>query len=143
VSQVNAALDELGRHADRYSCMIAFRSELASLASLKQVVTSVNCPWFGIDLDPVAVARDRWDLDETFSQLGPLVRHVRGRDAIVGAENRTKPAVIGRGNVDWQQLLGNLHESNYRGWIAIDPLELSDRTAGAEAGVAYLHSRLK
>jgi sugar phosphate isomerase/epimerase len=142
VSLVNAALDELGRRADRFSCVVAFRSELASLASLKLAVTSVNCPWFGIDLDPVAVARDRWDLDETFSQFGPLVRHVRGRDAIVGAENRTTPTVIGRGNLNWEQLLGNLHESNYRGWIAVDPLELTDRTEAAVAGVAYLRSLL-
>jgi sugar phosphate isomerase/epimerase len=140
VSQVNAAMDELGRRADKFSCVVAFRSELASLASLKQALTSVNCPWFGIDLDPVAVARDRWDLDEMFSQVGPLVRHVRGRDAIVGAENRTKPVVLGRGNVAWEQLLGNLHESNYRGWVTVDPLELSDRLAGAEGGAGYLKS---
>ena len=142
VSQVNAALDELGRRADRYSCVVAFRSELASLASLKQAVTSVNCPWFGIDLDPVAVARDRWDLDATFSQFGPLIRHVRGRDAIVGAENRTKPAPIGGGSVNWEQVLGNLHESNYRGWITVDPLELNDRTAGADAGIHQLKKLL-
>jgi sugar phosphate isomerase/epimerase len=138
VSQVNAALDELGRRADRYSCVIAFRSELASLASLKQAVTGVNCPWFGIDLDPVSVARDRWNLDETFSQIGPLVRHVRGRDAIVGAENRTKAAAIGAGNVQWEQVSTNLNESNYRGWITVDPLELNDRGAGAEFGVRFL-----
>jgi len=142
LSQVNAALDELGRRADRYSCVVAFRSELASLASLKQAVTSVNCPWFGIDLDPVAVARDRWDLDETFSQFEPLIRHVRGRDAIVGTENRTKPAAIGGGNVHWDQLLGNLRESNYHGWITIDPLELNDRMAGADAGIQYLKKLL-
>jgi sugar phosphate isomerase/epimerase len=141
LSQVNAALDELGRRADRYSCVAAFRSELASLASLKQAVTSVNCPWFGIDLDPVSVARDRWDLDETFSQLGPLIRHVRGRDAIVGAENRTKPAAIGGGNVKWDELLDNLDESNYRGWITVDPLELNDRAVGADAGIHYLKRR--
>src|SRR6185312_16345314 len=58
ISQLNAAMDELGRCADRFSCMLAFRSELASIASLKQAVTAVNCPWFGIDLDPVAIVRD-------------------------------------------------------------------------------------
>jgi len=52
VSQLNAAMDEVGRNADRYSCVVAFRSELASLASLKHAVTGVRCPWFGVDLDP-------------------------------------------------------------------------------------------
>ena len=65
------------------------------------------------------------------------MRHVRGRDAIIGAEHRTKPAAIGAGNVQWEQLLGNLHESNYRGWITLDPLELNDRAAGAETGLKF------
>jgi sugar phosphate isomerase/epimerase len=138
VSQLNAAMDQVGRHADRYSCLVAFRSELASLASLKQAVTGVRCPWFGIDLDPVAAARDRWDPDEVFSELGQLVQHVRGRDATVGAERRTKPARVGEGSVRWVELLANLDAAGYRGWITIDPGELMDRSAGAEAGAKYL-----
>jgi len=120
VSQLNAAMDEVGRYADRYSCVVAFRSELASLASLKQAVIGVRCPWYGVDLDPVAVARDRWALDEVFSELGQLVRHVRGRDAIIGAERRTKPSRIGEGSVEWVDLLANLDASGYRGWLTID-----------------------
>jgi hypothetical protein len=142
ISQLNAAMDELGRRADRFSCMLAFRSELASIASLKQAVTGVNCPWFGIDLDPVAVARDRWDMDRVFSEIGQLIRHVRGRDATVGAERRTQPARIGRGNVQWPELLANLNDAGYRGWMTIDPLELTDRAAGAEVGVSLLRSLL-
>ena len=141
LAQVAAAMDELGRRADRFSVMLAFRSDLASLASLKQAVASVNCPWFGIDLDPVAILRDPWDMDETFSQLGPLIRHVRGRDALLGADRRTKPTMIGQGKVDWPALLHNLDQSAYRSWITVDPVELPDRRTAASAGGAYL-SRL-
>jgi sugar phosphate isomerase/epimerase len=141
LEQIAAAMDELGRRADRFNIMLAFRSELASLASLKQATTSVNCPWFGIDLDPVAILRDGWDIDEVFSQLGPLIRHVRGRDALVGADRRTKPAAIGQGKVDWPALLHNLDQSTYRGWLALDPVELPDRQAAAVAAREHL-SRL-
>jgi sugar phosphate isomerase/epimerase len=137
-AQITAAMDELGRRADRFSVMLAFRSELASLASLKQAVTLVSCHWFGVDLDPVAILRDTWDIDEVFSQLGPLIRHVRGRDALVGADRRTKPAIIGQGRVDWPTLLHNLDQSAYRGWITVDPVELPDRQAAATEGRAVL-----
>ena len=133
LAQVTAAMDEIGHRADRYSVMFAFRSELASFAALKQAVLSVNCPWFGIDLDPVAILRDTWDMDEVFSQLGPLIRHVRGRDALVGADRRTKPATIGQGKADWPALLHNLDQSGYRGWITIDPIDLPNRHAAATA----------
>ena len=140
VGQVNAAMAELGRKADRYSVILALRSDLASFASMEQVLRQANCQWFGVDLDPVSVLRDEWDLDEVFSRLGPLVRHVRGRDAISGPERRTKPAVIGQGSVNWQALLADLDAADYAGWITIDPVDLPDRLAGAAAGLKFLRS---
>src|SRR5206468_871975 len=97
VSQVSAALQELGSRADRYGVTVAVRSELASFASLDEALTAARCPWFGVDLDPVAILRDDWSADEVFSRLGPLIRHVRARDATLGADRRTQPAAIGRG----------------------------------------------
>ena len=140
VSQVNAALAELGRRADRYGVVLAFRTELASFASLQKVLRDANCPWFGVDLDPVAVLRDAWDLDAVFSSLGPLVRHVRGRDAVAGADRRTRPAAVGAGSVDWQALVANLDEAAYRGWITVDPVDLTDRAAAALAGLKQLRA---
>jgi sugar phosphate isomerase/epimerase len=140
VSQVDAALIELGRMADRTSTVIAFRSELSSLAALERALRAADCPWFGVDLDPAAVLADGWDLDETFSRLGPLVRHVRGRDAVGGTGARTKPAAIGRGETDWAHLLSNLNGLDYAGWITVDPVELADRQSAAAQAVRHLRA---
>ena len=135
---VDAAMAALGTLADRFSVIVAVRSELSSLAALDRALRAARCPWFGVDLDPVSILRDAWDADETFSRLGPHVRHVRGRDAISGADRRTKPAPIGRGDTAWDHLLSNLHGADYRGWITLDPSELPDRPAAARAGLKYL-----
>ena len=134
VSQVQSALAEIGRAADRYSVILAFRSELASFAALEGALRSVDCPWFGVDLDPSLVLRDDWELDEIFSRLGGLVRHVRARDAVGGADRRTKPAVVGHGDVKWPEILANLDAAGYRGWITIDPVDLPNRSAAAAEG---------
>lgn len=138
VSQVEAALVELGRMADRTSVICAFRSELASHAAIERALRAADCPWFGLDLDPAAVLGDRWDMDEVFARLGPLVRHVRARDAVAGSSRRTKPAAIGRGGTDWRQVLSNLDDAGYNGWVTVDPIELPDRAAAAAAGFAHL-----
>ena len=138
VSQVDAALGELGGLADRYSTMLAFRTDLASFAALDEVLRRVRCPWFGVDLDPAAMLRDVWPMDDIFTRLGQSIRHVRGRDASKGADRRTKPAVIGRGTMKWSELLANLDGAGYAGWITIDPMELNDRRAGANAGLEFL-----
>jgi sugar phosphate isomerase/epimerase len=139
VAQVDAAMAELGGIADRYSATVAFASELASFAALAEVLRKANCPWFGVDLDPSAALRDSWAMDEIFAALGPLIRHVRGRDAIGTLENtRTQPVVIGNGQIPWPTVLHNLDGTGYHGWITIDPIGLTDRLAGAAEGIRYL-----
>lgn len=137
---VNSALVELGHHADRYGVMLAFRTELASLASLHEALRRAACPWFGVDLDPVALLQDEWEPDEFFSRLGPLVRHVRARDAVGGAGRRTKPAIVGQGSVPWESMLASLDAAGYQGWITLDPVDLPDRARAAIGGLKYLRS---
>ena len=137
---VSAAMEELGRHADRYGVVLALRSDLSSLAAIEKVMADAGCPWFGLDLDPVAVLRDAWDMDETLSRLGSLIRHVRGRDALSGADRRTRPTAIGRGETPWPQLLADLDAAGYAGWMTIDPTDLADRLNSASAAVTFLNS---
>src|SRR5438045_8586855 len=138
LDSVGGALTEIGVRADRYNVTVAFRSSLASFAALENAILGARCPWFGVDLDPVALLRDDWDADQVFSQLGSLIRHVRGCDAVRGADRRTKPAVIGEGSVEWHALLARLDASGYHGWITIDPVELTDRVEAARRGLAVL-----
>jgi hypothetical protein len=138
VAQVQAALVEIGRRADRYSVTLAFSSSLSGFAALSQALTGAQCPWFGVDLDPIAILRDELAREEIFSTIGPLIRHVRGRDAVVGDDKRIKPAVVGRGGTDWRELMGLLDEAGYNGFITLDPLQLPDRAAAAIAGAKLL-----
>jgi sugar phosphate isomerase/epimerase len=133
-----APLAHLGHRADHHGVAIALRSDLAPFAALDRAIKSAACPWFGIDLDPVAMLIDEWPRDEIFSNLGGFIRHVRGRDAILGLDRRTKPAVIGSGSVDWPRLLADLEAAEFHGWITIDPMELPNRSAAARAGLAAL-----
>jgi sugar phosphate isomerase/epimerase len=135
---IDAALYEIGQRADRYGVTVAFRSDLASFAALERAIKEASCPWFGVDLDPVAILRDAWPMDEIFSRLGGLIRHVRARDALRGADRRTRPAPIGRGSVNWGELLGYLNEAAYHGWLTIDTLELENRAPAAQAGLELL-----
>ena len=138
VSSVDAALVELGARADRMGVTLAFRSDLSSFAAIARALSASRCPWFGVDLDPVAILRDGWTRDEIFTSLGGLLRHVRARDAQAGADRRTRPAVIGAGSTVWPELLADLDAAGYRGWLTIDPIELPDRAAAAAAGATAL-----
>jgi len=137
-SKVDAALLELGRTADRIGVTIALRTDLSSFAALERALKAADCPWFGVDMDPVALLRDAWPPDEVFSRLGPLIRHVRVRDAIGGAGGRTRPAAVGQGDTNWPELQSLLGAADYDGWFTVDPTELPDRVSGATAARSVL-----
>lgn len=137
---VEQAVAEIGKLADRYSLRLAFSSELSTLASLHRAVSLAQCPWIGIDLDPVAILRDRWDLPKVISEAGSLLLHVRGRDALKGSGGRTQSTAIGRGTTDWPHLAAMLDEGAFRGWISVDTLDLADRVAHARRAVEYLRA---
>ena len=136
--QLDGILAELGSRADRYNVTLAIRSELAGFAALHAILDRARCPWLSIDLDPVAILRDPWPLDEVFSRVGSLIRHVRARDAIVGADRRTRPAQVGKGSTDWPELLEALDGAGYHGWLTVDPLELPDRIEAAASALKRL-----
>lgn len=138
LSHVDDALAALGALADRIGVTLAFRSELSSFAAIERALLAANCPWFGVDLDPVAILSDEWSSDEVFSRLGSLIRHVRARDAVVGSDRRTRPAIIGQGSTDWRQFLQSLEAAGYANWLTIDSLELPDRAGGATFGASAI-----
>ena len=140
MGQVDTAMAEVCSLAERYSMTIACSSSLASFASLERTLLATRCPWLGVDLDPVAILRDEQDIDEIFSNLGGLIRHVRARDATKGADRRTVPSVIGRGSTNWEQFLSHLDSAGYHGWITIDPMELQDRAAATVIGLKAIRA---
>lgn len=138
VSQVTAALAELGSLADRTNVPLALSASLASFAALTHALVQVRCPWFGIDLDPAALLAGSEDIHTVLSQTRQTLRHVRGRDAVKGEQGRTKPAIIGRGDANWSPLLHLLDEAGFSGWITIDPTDLPNPAAAAIAGLRQL-----
>jgi sugar phosphate isomerase/epimerase len=138
---LDSALSELGRLADRYSVVIAFRSELGSLAALERALSAAGCPYFGLDLDPVAVLREPvWTLEEALAAFTGRVLHVRARDGLKGTGGRTQSAELGRGHTDWVRLFRLLEDASFKGPVVVDPTELRDRPAGATAALAMLKS---
>lgn len=139
-AQLDGVLAELGRSADRFGVTVAMRSDLSTMQALERAIIRSGCPWFGVELDPVNVIRDDTDMDKTFSRLGSLVRHVRARDANLGAGNRTAATPLGQGRVNWPEFLAKLDDAGYAGWITIDPVDLPDRMQAVNAALSVLRT---
>ncbi|HEX8341922.1 MAG TPA: TIM barrel protein [Tepidisphaeraceae bacterium] len=136
------ALGQLGEIADRYGVVVAMSSSLSSMAALLSIVRTTACPWFGVDLDTAAARRDEWPVEAVFDEVGNGFRHVRLRDLVLGDASRSKPAVIGRGDVAWRTLFELLDGAGYHGPLAIDSADLPEPRAAAVAGLKQLQATL-
>ena len=139
-SYVSSALSAIGELADRYHITLALRAELASFAAIEYALNSVRCPWLGIDLDPVAILRDHWPVDDIFARFSSKILHVRTRDALVGDNHRTKPTMIGNGHTNWPSLFHLLEDAGYQSYLTIDPIDLPNRPTAAVTGLAAIRA---
>ncbi|CAN5444621.1 hypothetical protein BH09PLA1_BH09PLA1_16340 [soil metagenome] len=139
-SHVDGALQALCGIAERFQVRLGLHSSLSGFASLDRAMKSVRCPWFGVELDPVAMLPDRWSVDETFSRWGDSIVHVLARDATLGDAGRTRAMAVGAGDVAWEELLAALDSAGYRGWITLDPRDLPDPAGAMRSGLARLKS---
>jgi sugar phosphate isomerase/epimerase len=142
-TNVETALREVGMRADRLGVMVAFRATLGSFASLQAALRRVECPWFGVDLDPLAMLADEWSADAVFSALGSRLLHVRARDGTKGSGNRVAPAEIGQGQIDWAELSSLCRDADFRGAVSIDAIDLPDRRASTLRGATWLRTQIK
>lgn len=147
-STLGAALHELGRRADKFGTLLAFRSDLGALASLHRALTQAACPFFSLDLDPVAILHDTaasgggWDLETTLSHFAGRIAHVRLRDALKGTAGRTQPTPLGQGSINLPNLLQSLDAAGYAGPLTFDPTDLRDRAAGAASALTTFNRYL-
>ncbi|HEX3896289.1 MAG TPA: hypothetical protein VHW73_08770, partial [Rudaea sp.] len=74
-------------------------------------------------------------------RLGSLIQHIRARDATLGSDRRTQPALVGTGAVNWSELFSDLDGASYHGWFTLDPTELPNRTPAAINGLKYLKAQ--
>ena len=138
---IDSLLREIGQQADRTGTIVAWSTELSSFVSLKRAIESAACSWFGVDLDPVSILRDHWQLPRIIASVGPLVRHLRARDGIKGSPGRTQPAPLGQGTTNWRELLALLDEGGYSGAAIVDTVDLPDRVEQARRAITLFAAK--
>jgi sugar phosphate isomerase/epimerase len=72
--------------------------------------------------------------------LGPHILHVHACDAVRDAAGRANEVELGRGSAELPDLLGQLTEFDYRGWVTIERRESADPISEIENAVAYLRA---
>ena len=133
-------LCDVARHGNRVGTTLAITPTRDSASDLKELISKVTEGLVGINFDPAVFAMCGRDAIAAFRELHEHVLHVTARDGVRDIDGTGQEVTLGRGEVDWPELIALLTEADYRGWLTVDRTHSDDPDRDAERALAYLRN---
>ncbi len=131
-------LDDLARFGNRVGTVLALTTVAEPPELLRRLVTEVAEGPVGVDFDPAALLLAGYDPIAAVSVFAETILHVEVRDAVRQGTAGGVEVPLGRGEVDWIELLGLLEDLPYRGWMAVERTEGDDPVGDCTRAVEYI-----
>jgi sugar phosphate isomerase/epimerase len=141
LSTMRTALADVGREGQRVGAMLAAETGTESGADLLKLIESLPPGSIGVDFNPANLIVHGHDPRAAAKQLGAHVLHVHATDGTRDvAAGRGIEVPLGRGSVEFPELLAALEEHQYRGYLTIRRREASNPLEEIAAAVKYLRA---
>jgi sugar phosphate isomerase/epimerase len=135
-------LGDLARHANQVGAALAITPTHDSPAALAELLGAVKTGPLGLDFDPAVFVMSGHDPVAALRTLHGSVLHLTARDAVRDVDAGGLETAVGRGEVEWVELLPLLDEIGYPGWVTINRTQGDDRAGDATRAVEYLRNVL-
>jgi len=135
-------LSDLARHGNQVGATLAITPSHDAPQALAELIAAIKSGPLGIDFDPAVFVMSGHDPAEAFRLLHQYVIHFTARDAIRDIDAGGLETALGRGEVEWIELLPLLDEVQYAGWVTVNRTQGDDRAGDAARAVQYLKNVL-
>jgi sugar phosphate isomerase/epimerase len=135
------SLSDLGRYGQHVGAVLAAETGSESGAELARLVAALPPGSIGVNFDPGNLVVNNFSVTEALTALAGNVLHVHAKDGVRDlAQGRGVEVPLGRGSVDFAQLLGALEEQQYRGYFTIEREHADEPLMEIGQAVEYLKS---
>ena len=132
-------LTDLGRHGQRVGATLAAETGTESGDDLARLIDALPTGSLAVTFDPGNLIINGFSAHDAILAVGRHVVHVHAKDAVRDlAQGRGLETPLGRGSVDFPELIGVLEEYNYRGAFAIEREHAQDPVTEIGQAVQYL-----
>lgn len=136
--QVLTDLGHFGQHAGAWLAAETGSEDGADLARLIQVLPAGT---IGVTFDPGNLIVNGFSARTSLTSLAPYVLHVHAKDGVRDlAQGRGLEVPLGRGSVDFPELIGTLEEREFRGYYMIERENCQDPVFEVGQAVKYLQN---
>ncbi len=134
-------LTDLGRHGQRVGASLAAETGTEDGADLVRLIDALPLGALSVAFDPGNLIINGFSAHEAIGSVGPHVAHVHAKDAVRDlAQGRGLETPLGRGSVDFVELIGALEEHGYRGYFTVEREHAADPVTEIGHAVQYLRS---
>ena len=132
-------LGQLGRHAEKAGAFLAAETGSESGPQLARLIAALPEGALRVNFDPGNLAVNNFSVTEAVEVLGPQIIHVHAKDGVRDfAQGRGVEVPLGRGSVDFPNLLGSLAERGYQGYYTVERENAADPINEVAYAVQYL-----
>ena len=140
-SNLQDVLGSLAAQSNRLGVRLALQTSAASPQMLADFLDSLPESTAGLDLHPGQLMSHGHSPREFVDIVGQHITHVHAVDAVRDLSSGTSDEVeLGRGTVDFPELLGMLEEYDYRDWITIERRNSTQPIQDVSNAVQFLRS---
>jgi sugar phosphate isomerase/epimerase len=131
-------ISDLARHSNQVGATLAITPTHDSPQALGELIDSIKSGPVGIDFDPAVFVMSGANPTDAFRLLHSKILHVSARDAVKDIDAGGLEVALGRGEVEWVEILPLLDEVGYRGWVTVNRTQGDDRPGDVARGVKFL-----
>lgn len=132
-------LTDLGNYGHHVGAMMTAETGTESGQEMARLLATLPQGALGITLDPGNLVVNGFSAREAIEHLGGDIVHVHATDGVRDlAHGRGVEVALGRGAVDYPELLASLEERGYRGYLSIERQHADDPLFEVGQAVKYL-----
>lgn len=131
-------VSDLARHGNQVGVTLAVTPMHDSPESLAEFLGSIQTGLVGLDFDPAAFVLGGHKPEVAFRALYKSVVHLTARDAVRDIDGGGVEVPVGRGEVEWIEVLPLLAEIAYAGWVTVVRTQGDDKRGDVARAVQYL-----
>jgi sugar phosphate isomerase/epimerase len=134
-------LTDLGHFGQHVGAWLAAETGTEEGADLARLIQALPPGTIGVTFDPANLIVNGFSARTALESLAPYVLHVHAKDGVRDlAQGRGLEVPLGRGSVDFPELIGTLEEQDFRGYYMIEREQCQNPVFEIGLAVKYLRS---
>ena len=133
-------INDLARYGNRVGVTLAITPTRDEPERLLGFLKQVSQGPVGVNFDPAIFAMAGSHPSRALETLQQYLSHILARDGIRDLDGSGLEVPVGRGDVEWEEILALLDEADYQGWLCLDRTQGDDRPGDIRRAMQYLRN---